>query len=177
MPTTSGARTPRFSPQRSIEPVLIREATPADIPALLRIEQRVAAAAHWTPLQYQALFARDLLPCITLVAEAPPPAGAIHGFVIGRSQGPDWEIENLAVDARERRQGIGGRLVRELLARLRGAGVTEVLLEVRESNTAALRLYESVGFRHEGRRPQYYHDPDEDALLLRLRLQPCDKTP
>ena len=50
-----------------------------------------------------------------------------------------------------------------------------VLLEVRESNTPARRLYEKLGFALEGRRPGYYQDPGEDALLFRLMLQLCDK--
>jgi ribosomal-protein-alanine N-acetyltransferase len=48
--------------------------------------------------------------------------------------------------------------------------VREVLLEVRRSNVAAQGFYRSVGFVEEGRRPGYYADPIEDAVLMRLRL-------
>ena len=61
-------------------------------------------------------------------------------------------------------------LVRELLAEARAAGAASVILEVRESNRPALRLYESIGFKPEGRRKNYYQDPAEDALLYRILI-------
>lgn len=153
----------------------IRRATPDDILSILRVEQQCETAAHWTFGQYQALFEAGMPPCIALVATGPPPNVQVQGFVIGRPVGSDWEIENLAVATSQQRRGIGSTLVRELIARLQNTGVTELLLEVRESNTAARRLYEKLGFRQEGRRRGYYNDPKEDALLLRLKLQMCDK--
>ena len=57
-----------------------------------------------------------------------------------------------------------------LAEELRLAQVGEVLLEVRASNCPALALYRALGFAETGRRPLYYVDPEEDALLLRLRL-------
>jgi len=45
-----------------------------------------------------------------------------------------------------------------------------VLLEVRESNLAARKLYEKLGFSEEGRRSNYYHEPREDAMLLRTSI-------
>jgi len=53
---------------------------------------------------------------------------------------------------------------------LRKALVTEVLLEVRSSNSPALAFYIAQGFAITGRRPRYYADPIEDAVLLELRL-------
>ncbi len=67
--------------------------------------------------------------------------------------------------------------MRKLLTEARRDGATSVILEVRESNRPAVRLYESIGFRLEGRRNKYYRDPTEDALLLRIPLRTCDKTP
>jgi ribosomal-protein-alanine N-acetyltransferase len=48
--------------------------------------------------------------------------------------------------------------------------ITEVLLEVRASNSAALAFYRALGFAIAGRRPLYYADPIEDAVLMELRL-------
>ena len=97
------------------------------------------------------------------------------GFVVARSLGSEWEIENVVVAGERRRSGIGSALMQALLQNLRSSGVAGVLLEVRESNTAARRLYEKLGFALEGRRRGYYQDPVEDALLFRLMLQLCDK--
>jgi [ribosomal protein S18]-alanine N-acetyltransferase len=52
----------------------------------------------------------------------------------------------------------------------RESGITSVLLEVRPSNTAARRLYEKMGFSEAGRRPAYYREPQEDALLLKISI-------
>jgi ribosomal-protein-alanine N-acetyltransferase len=76
------------------------------------------------------------------------------------------ELETLAVLPSARRQGIGLALVRAVLGWAAAEGALQVSLEVRESNTAALGLYARFGFRPEGRRPHYYADPEEDALLL-----------
>jgi ribosomal-protein-alanine N-acetyltransferase len=68
---------------------------------------------------------------------------------------PDW-----------RRQGIGARLLLAVLDVAEGLGAREATLEVRLSNLAARRLYESFGFRPVGIRPNYYSDNSEDALIM-----------
>jgi ribosomal-protein-alanine N-acetyltransferase len=61
-------------------------------------------------------------------------------------------------------------LIGALFAEVRRLGGTKMLLEVRASNGAALRLYERLGFSQTGRRRGYYADPVEDAVLLSLQL-------
>ena len=68
------------------------------------------------------------------------------------------------------RHGLARRLFAELAAELGWAKITEILLEVRASNDSALGLYRCLGFVETGRRPRYYQDPVEDAVLMRLRL-------
>jgi len=58
-----------------------------------------------------------------------------------------------------------------LKTELRRQGVREVMLEVREGNHSAQGFYRFLGFREEGRRPGYYADPAEDAVLMRLLLK------
>ena len=145
--------------------MLIRPATTTDIPALRALEQRADTAAHWTEQAYDALFAPEAPPRITLVAED---AAELLGFVISRCDPEQWEIENVVVSPRHRRRGIGRELVRNVLEAARKADAPAVLLEVRSSNTAARQLYEQLGFSQVGRRPAYYREPVEDALLLRL---------
>ncbi len=70
----------------------------------------------------------------------------------------------------KRKHGVGIKIIRELLLKAQASGVTSVLLEVRESNLAARRLYEKVGFNQQGRRSNYYRDPEEDALLLSFSI-------
>ena len=80
----------------------------------------------------------------------------------------EMHILNLAVHPDHRRRSIAQRLLAEGLAQARTLGAELAWLEVRPSNLAALALYESFGFKEVGRRPRYYDDTQEDALLLTL---------
>jgi ribosomal-protein-alanine N-acetyltransferase len=77
-------------------------------------------------------------------------------------------INTMAVAATRRRQGVGSTLLKYVLDEARNAGARKATLEVRQSNDAALRLYQSLGFRIVAKRPGYYTKPDEDALILWL---------
>lgn len=141
----------------------IRSATAADIPAMMALERHAATAAHWTEADYLRLFA-GAAGRITLVLEEEE----AQGFIVARSAGREWEIENMAVAGPARRRSLGTRLLAELLDRARAAGARHVFLEVRESNRAARALYEKWAFVESGRRKCYYHQPDEDAILYRF---------
>jgi ribosomal-protein-alanine acetyltransferase len=91
--------------------------------------------------------------------------GKPTGFIIGRQVADEAEILNLAVSASLRRQGQARALVERLLLAFREHSVRIVFLEVRESNSAAIVLYEKLGFLLVGQRPSYYHHPLEAALL------------
>jgi ribosomal-protein-alanine N-acetyltransferase len=80
----------------------------------------------------------------------------------------EMHILNLAVHPSHRRRGIARRLLSEGLAQARTLGAELAWLEVRPSNAPARALYESFGFKEVGRRPGYYDDTQEDALLLTL---------
>ncbi len=98
----------------------------------------------------------------------PPNDEDAHAFLIARCELDEWEIENVVVAANQRRRGIASQLIAELMRLAGQARATSVLLEVRESNLAARRLYEKLGFTQFARRPQYYRNPPEDALLLKI---------
>jgi len=151
--------------------VLIRPATHEDLAHIRALEQQTDTAAHWAEREYDALFAAEAPARVALVAVEEKAEGGIEGFVIARCALDEWEIENLVVAGSKRRRGVGGELVRELLLLARQRSATSVLLEVRESNLAARRLYEKLGFSETGRRRNYYLDPLEDALLLRSSLR------
>lgn len=78
----------------------------------------------------------------------------------------DGEITNVSVDISYRREGIARQLLLQLLAEGAGMGIEAFTLEVRSGNTAAVRLYESLGFVAEGVRPKFYTMPEEDALIM-----------
>jgi ribosomal-protein-alanine N-acetyltransferase len=82
------------------------------------------------------------------------------------------ELESVVVAANARRAGIGRALCRAVLDWSRSQGATELVLEVRAASSAAVALYAGLGFTLTARRPRYYRDPDDDALLMRMKLQP-----
>jgi [ribosomal protein S18]-alanine N-acetyltransferase len=82
----------------------------------------------------------------------------------------ECELEFVLVPPSARRQGIGRLLIHALFAWASNIRAHEIRLEVRASNTRALRLYERCGFVVTGHRPGYYVDPSEDAVLMRCRI-------
>ena len=78
------------------------------------------------------------------------------------------DVANIAVAENFRGQGIGKKIFAEILRRVKLRGVNALTLEVRVSNTAAIKLYESFGLRSVGVRKKYYCNPEEDALIMWL---------
>jgi ribosomal-protein-alanine N-acetyltransferase len=146
-------------------PLVIRSAVLNDVPAILAHEQQVPGAAHWNRDQYNRLVSSG----VVLVAEE---AGELCGFVCAQAVAGEWEIENVVVAAGFLRRGIANELTRALIQRAKNEAASALLLEVRGSNLAARGLYEKHGFREVGRRPAYYKDPADDAILYTLRLGP-----
>jgi ribosomal-protein-alanine N-acetyltransferase len=99
---------------------------------------------------------------ILLVARAPHVIAMFSGWVIV----DELEVDNLVVRPDSRRQGIGAAMIREAMNISKARGAHTGMLEVRASNLAAQRLYESFGFVVTGRRTGYYHSPREDALQM-----------
>jgi len=76
----------------------------------------------------------------------------------------------VAVSASARRSGLGQALCEQVMEWARKCGAKSMELEVRESNGAALGLYRQIGFVEQGKRPKYYRDPEEDAVLMAAKL-------
>ncbi len=143
--------------------IAFRLGCPADIPFFLALADDSASAAHWDESHYRAAFARgNPSERVIVVIEED---GQPQGFLVSKPIGPEWEIENVAIRSAARRRGLGGRLLVEFLQLARNNGAQQLFLEVRASNTPARKLYERWGFRESGRRPGYYHNPEEDAIV------------
>ena len=107
---------------------------------------------------------------------------AIHknkhiGFMVGRvvpgqrDGESDAEIYNIGVSRANQLLGVGGRLLRSFLSHCRSENVKAIWLEVRAGNVQAIRFYRNFGFVHFGDRRNFYNDPAEDALILKLDLR------
>ena len=92
------------------------------------------------------------------------------GYIMWIFAGDCFEILNVATDPDMRRCGIARRTITLLSGYAKECGMENILLEVRESNTPARTLYESLGFKAVGVRKNYYKNPVENAILMDLRL-------
>ncbi|RUO64921.1 [SSU ribosomal protein S18P]-alanine acetyltransferase [Pseudidiomarina planktonica] len=97
---------------------------------------------------------------------------SIAGYVIAQPVADELTIMNVAVATVNQGQGYAKQLLQHLFARARQAQINTMWLEVRQSNTNAIMLYQSQGFVQVGRRRDYYPagDTREDALIFRLDL-------
>jgi ribosomal-protein-alanine N-acetyltransferase len=144
-----------------------------DLDAVLEIE-RVSFATPWSREAFRHELERNRVAgCwVARRAEEPEPsgAGAVVAYLCLWAVADEVHVTNVAVHPGARGQGIGRRLLGTLLAHHRARGAARAFLEVRPGNTEARRLYRALGFREVGRRPGYYVDTGEDALLLEARL-------
>lgn len=160
----------------SVATVEIRPMTATDLDRVIEIAESLPQAPHWPCSAWQDALNPDATPRrIALVAEAPQTGimqtgSSILGFAVASLLPPQAELETIAVAPHSQRQGIAQQLFAALSGQLRAVAITEVTLEVRASNQPALALYCSLGFVEAGRRPRYYTDPVEDAVLLFLPL-------
>ena len=76
------------------------------------------------------------------------------------------EVFKIAVTPKLRGQGLGTKIFAELIKAVKLRGAKAITLEVRPSNIAAVKLYESFGLKSVGRRKNYYVNPTEDALIM-----------
>jgi ribosomal-protein-alanine N-acetyltransferase len=145
--------------------ILIRAMTEADLSAVVAVE-RSAYAFPWS----EGIF-RDCLR-VGYTCRVVELAGEVIGHGILSVGAGEAHILNICVREEFRCRGVGRRLMDYLLERARVSGMTEAFLEVRPSNTAAIRLYQAMGFRQVGLRRGYYQAVGgrEDAAVLRRPL-------
>jgi ribosomal protein S18 acetylase RimI-like enzyme len=134
--------------------VRIRPAEQPDLPELAAIQHTAPESSQWQAQDYLAF------DCQVAVTD-----DRIAGFLVSRSVADkEREILNIAVHPDFRRLHIATELLRAELSRWPGAH----FLEVRESNAAALHLYEGLGFEVVGQRPAYYENPPETGIVMRI---------
>jgi len=132
----------------------IRRGNAGDLADIDRIQKASPEASQWGVADYLAY---DLHVALW--------DGRVAGFLVVRPTAPDeWEILNLAVAPEYRGRGVARRLVESLQTSVTGC----VFLEVRESNSAARKLYNSMGFQEVSLRQQYYNFPPEAAIVMKF---------
>jgi len=154
----------------SVKDLQFRQMTAEDIKAVLEIE-RECALSPWSFEGYKDELSRNDSKLI--IAENK--SGNVYeivGFAAVRliTSAKEGEILNIAVRPDFRKQGVGTFLLKEIEGSLKRNRIERIWLEVRKSNPAAQHFYLRNGFEFSGERKNFYTNPPEDALLMKLYL-------
>ncbi|HEV2771705.1 MAG TPA: ribosomal protein S18-alanine N-acetyltransferase [Thermoleophilaceae bacterium] len=141
------------------EPLTIRRLSLADLPQVMVIERR-AFTAPWSLAMFGLELSKPSGICLAALR-----GRRLVGYLVCSRYETVWHLMNIAVEPEHRRTGVATALMAALFERADRRG-EEYTLEVRPSNLAAVAMYERLGFRSAGRRPGYYHDNREDALIM-----------
>ena len=109
-----------------------------------------------SPLSYALLIERE---------------GKTVGYLLASLLSPEGELYRIGVHPLYRRLGLGACLMERFVRDAGEKKCTDLFLEVRADNAAAIELYRRFGFSDNGIRRGYYHNPDADALLMRLEMK------
>jgi len=148
------------------EPVMIRPLTIARIEEVLPIE-RVSFSDPWS----REMFRSELMVGGGTYARLAERDGILIGYLCAVLVADEAHVGNLAVDPRERRQGVAQALLDDLFETARERRIRRVTLEVRESNQNARKFYYKNDFIDIAIRKNYYRNPTEDAIVM-LRTLP-----
>jgi len=148
--------------------LIVRRMVSADVVPVEEIERE--SPSPWDLAQIHAELANSVSVC--LVAENSE--HKICGWCCARYYRDEAELLKIAVRKSIRRQGVGDRLLRSLQQLLTQQSVLEIFLEVRSFNEPALQLYMKHGFRVVGKRPGYYSNPTDDALICQFHASHVD---
>ena len=141
----------------------VRDLREEDLDDVCRIEES-SFSMPWKREDFQDLIVSDNSIYLVILADDKVVGAAGYTF-----NGFEGYINNVVIDIDYRGQKLGNVLMKELLTVGRKNGVPEFTLEVRVSNTPAIKLYESLGFKSEGVRKNFYERPVEDAMVMWLR--------
>jgi [ribosomal protein S18]-alanine N-acetyltransferase len=131
----------------------------ADLPKVIAIERR-SFPAPWSLAMFVLELSKPSSICLAATHQ-----GELIGYLVCSRYHTVWHVMNVAIDAAYRRRRVATALIEHLFSETDRRG-ERYTLEVRVSNTEAIKMYESFGFRSAGIRRRYYHDNNEDALIM-----------
>lgn len=142
----------------------IRGLKESDIPSVVEIEN-ISFTTPWSEiLFFNEIYKQRSIAKVALIDKK------VIGYICANFVADEGHILNLAVHPDFRRKGIAKTLVENILEELKETDCRFLYLEVRASNNAARELYEGFGFSVVGTRKKYYNKPEEDAVIMSLRL-------
>jgi ribosomal-protein-alanine N-acetyltransferase len=150
--------------------VELRKLEAHDLEAVDAIER----SSYPTPWS-RSMFAAELQKPSSLAIGAYAESEELVGYAIVSRYVDAWHVMNVAVAPDFRRRGVATQLLERLFEDTAGDARRGYTLEVRVSNTDAIRLYERLGFETRGIRRGYYTDNREDALIMWREASPSQK--
>lgn len=159
---------PQATPLRRAGTIAIEEVSATAAPLLAALHAEVFEA-DWSAASFEELMGMPGAAALLALDHGEPAA-----FLLTRRAADEAEIITIATRPQAQRRGVARQLLARQLDALARHGVRHVFLEVAASNTAALGLYQSLGFQEAGRRPGYYRRKHgtEDAIIMRRELSP-----
>lgn len=142
---------------------VLRRAGEQDLDRIVELEPELFGADAWSRSTYETELTWPGRQYIVATIE-----DRVVGYA-GIDLSPEATVMTVGVDPGHRRQGLGRRLMTEILDAARAAGCREVHLEVRADDAGAQALYAGLGFERTGLRRRYYRSDGTDALTMRLR--------
>lgn len=143
----------------------IREMLVSDIPHIMNMEKELFTLPWTKDMFLQEIHTQH---AYVLLKEDD---NLLIGYVCGWLMLDEFNITNLAVRAEFQKMGLGEMLVKFIIGKLLLQKCFQFLLEVRESNMPAIKLYAKFGFEIIGKRKKYYNHPLEDALVMQLDMR------
>ena len=144
--------------------IIVRKAVAEDISAIAEIE-RASIPQPWSEAAFAAALEQENAVTLAAVCD-----GTVCGFITGVHILDNADIYSVATADEYRRNGVGAKLLEAFFGALPDT-VETVGLEVRESNLAAISLYEKHGFERVGLRKNFYSEPRENAVLYTKQLR------
>ena len=155
--------------------IRIRRMAAEDIPEVLAIASD-ALLTPWT----ERMFVKELRLSFSrnyVALSGPGATGTAAGFITFWVIADEVQLHGMAVRRDLRRRGVASRLFLTMIREALDQGAGTGTLEVRQANEPARKLYEKFGWRVTARRPSYYHDTGEDALIMSAELKACTEVP
>lgn len=149
---------------RNIEDVIIERYAPSDLDRIMEIEL-VSFTVPWSRESYE-----ELSPLESIDFWVAKSGREVVGYTLFQHIMEEMELHTFAVDVNWRRRGVGRKLLNHMIGEAKKKGVLRIFLQVRPSNMNARVLYESLGFKPIGLRPNYYRDDGEAAIVMKLDL-------
>lgn len=132
--------------------------------AIARLE-KLCFSEPWSKKSLELLTRRGIAMGLAAVDTSEPEAKLL-GYVGMMTVLDEGQITNVAVLPERRGEGIGRALISALIGYCQENGFISLSLEVRESNSVAIRLYKRAGFKSAGKRKNFYKAPTEDGIVM-----------